>query len=55
MPGWNDPNHRLDAQRLAELFREVDWQLGSLRLPDSPPITLIVCGGAAMCYQLVSR
>lgn len=41
MPGWSDPNHRLDAERLAELFREVDWQLGLFRAPGSPPITLI--------------
>lgn len=38
MPGWSDPDHRLDAQRPAELFREVDWLLGSLRSPDAPPI-----------------
>ena len=55
MAGWSDPAHRLDAQRLATLFREVDWQLGLLRQPGSPPTTIMVCGGAAMCYQVVSR
>ena len=55
MAGWSDPAHRLDAHRLAALFREVDWQLGLLRPPGSAPTTIIVCGGAAMCYQVVSR
>ena len=55
MAGWSDPAHRLDAERLAELFWDVDWQLGLKRQPGSPPTTIIVCGGAAMCYQVGSR
>ena len=55
MAGWSDPGHRLDAQRLAELFGEVDWQLATLRAPGTPPLTIVVCGGAAMCYQVTWR
>jgi len=50
MAGWSDPSDRLDAQRLAELFREVDWQLEGLRAPGTPPLTIVVCGeGGQLC------
>ena len=49
MAGWGDPAHRLDAERLKNLFREVDWQIGLRSSPGSEPTNLIVCGGAAMC------
>ena len=55
MAGWSDPSDRLDAQRLAELFREVDWQLEGLQAAGTPPLTIVVCGGAAMCYQIAWR
>ena len=55
MAGWDDPAHRLDAKRIAELFAEIDWQLGLKRSPGSPPIELLVCGGAALCFQIPER
>ena len=55
MAGWEDPAHRLDGQRIAELFAQVDWQIGLTRPPESERIELAVCGGAAMCYQVAWR
>ena len=55
MAGWDDPAHRLDARRLEELFRALDWQVGLIVAPGTAPVDLLVCGGAAMCYQIESR
>ena len=61
MAGWDDPAHRLDAKRLNDLFKQVDFQLGLARAAEATPgsrpepLTVVVCGGAAMCYQIEDR
>ncbi len=55
MAGWQSLSHRLDADRQQDLFRQLDWQLGLLLPPNSEPINISVCGGAAMCYQILER
>ena len=61
MAGWDDPAHRLDAKRLNELFKQIDFQIGLARAAEATlgsrpePLTVIVCGGAAMCYQIEDR
>lgn len=55
MVGWDEPSHRLDAARLEDLFQQLDWQLGLLLPPDSAPLRISICGGAAMCYQITDR
>ena len=55
--GWNDPAHRLDRTRLERLFRHLDVQLGIAKAnrpagtTPAGPLTIVVCGGAAMCYK----
>lgn len=55
MAGWRDPAHRLDADRLDELFAQLDSQAGLLKPLGTGLMDLLVCGGAAMCYLVGSR
>ena len=55
MAGWDDPAHRLDAERLDELFAHLDSQAGRLKPSDTGRTDLLICGGAAMCYQIAHR
>ena len=56
MAGWEDPEHRLDADRLRELFVSLDSQIG-LRRDTSKlgKLDFVICGGAVMCFQLSGR
>lgn len=57
MAGWNDPAHRLDKTRLVRLFKQLDVHLGIAKSnrpsgsTKSGPLTIVVCGGAAMCFK----
>ena len=55
MAGWSDPAHRLDAERLDELFAQLDSQAGRRKPSGTGRIDLLICGGAAMCYQAGHR
>ena len=55
MAGWDDPAHRLDAERLDGLFAQLDSQAGRLKPPGSGRLDMLICGGAAMCYQIGHR
>ena len=44
MVGWDEPAHRLDGDRLAGLFAQVDWQLEDKR-PGAEPIEVAVLRG----------
>ena len=61
MAGWDDPAHRLDRTRLEHLFRHLDVQLGIAKAnrpagaTPAGPLTIVVCGGAAMCYKNPTR
>ena len=56
MAGWDKPEHRLDSERLAELFVSLDSQIGLRRDTSSlGRIDFIACGGAVMCFQVEDR
>ena len=55
MAGWDDPTHRLDAERLDELFAQLDFQAGRFKPSGTQRVDLLICGGAAMCYQITHR
>lgn len=61
MAGWKDPEHRLDKTRLIRLFKQLDVHLGIAKAnrpagtTQSGPLTIVVCGGAAMCFKNPER
>ena len=55
MARQQDLENRLNAERLAYLFNKVDQQLEVSGIEEFGPISIIVCGGAAMCYRIEQR
>lgn len=56
MAGWKEPEHRLDAERLRDLFVSLDSQIGLRRDTAAlGKLDFLICGGAVMCFQVSSR
>lgn len=56
MAGWNEPEHRLDSERLKEMFVSLDSQIGLRRdTAAAGKLDVLACGGAVMCFKIADR